>query len=194
MSQCRQCGATLPGNSRVCLQCGTLAGSANSSDSQRELDFLKPALIGGVFLGVLSSIPYINMACCLWVLGGGAIAAYLLNQQRPGIALSDGAFGGVVSGLVGALVATILSIPIRMMSAASLEEGRRQMEASMGQMADAPPFVRNMMEFMMEMMSPEISITFLLIGFVITAIFYSLFAMVGGILGAAILNRKRPAE
>jgi hypothetical protein len=186
----------LPENSRVCLQCGTVAGTHPSDEAgQKELDFLKPALIGGLFLGVLSSIPYIGALCCLWVLGGGAIAAYLLNQQRPGlITLSDGAFGGVISGLVGAVAATLLSIPVRILTAESIEAARRQMEEGMGQMRDAPPALRNFMEFMMQMVSPEITVTQLLITFVINAVFYSLFAMVGGILAAAIFNRKRPAE
>ena len=42
---------------------------------------LQPALYGGLLLGVLSALPIIslgNCACCLWVLAGGAMAAYLL--------------------------------------------------------------------------------------------------------------------
>ena len=33
-----------------------------------------PALLGGLFIGVLSSLPYIkggNVCCCLWVVSGG---------------------------------------------------------------------------------------------------------------------------
>ena len=44
------------------------------------------ALLGGLFIGVLSALPIINLAncCCLWIVGGGAIAAYLAQQQHPG--------------------------------------------------------------------------------------------------------------
>ena len=58
------------------------------------INYTKPALIGGAAMGVLSALPIVNMGncCCLWVLGGGAIAAYLLQQDHPApINLGDGA-------------------------------------------------------------------------------------------------------
>jgi hypothetical protein len=39
---------------------------------------LQPALWGGVFIGVLSALPLVNLGnccCCLWVLVGGGLAA-----------------------------------------------------------------------------------------------------------------------
>ena len=47
---------------------------------------LQPALLGGVFIGVLSTLPIINignLCCCRWVISGGALAAYLLQQNQP---------------------------------------------------------------------------------------------------------------
>ena len=38
-------------------------------------DKLKPALIGGVILGILSALPAVNTCCCIWALVGGLIAA-----------------------------------------------------------------------------------------------------------------------
>src|SRR5215510_4771252 len=111
MSQCKECGATLPENSRFCLQCGTENRPSDGGPPQpeRELDFFKPAITGGLLLGVLSSIPLLsalNFLCCLWVQAGGGLATYLLDKQRPGrLKYSDGAFVGVFSGLIGAFVA-----------------------------------------------------------------------------------------
>ena len=77
---------------------------------------LQPALLGGLFIGVLSALPIIsagNCFCCMWVIGGGVIAAYLLQQnQAAPISSSDGAVTGVLAGLVGAVVSLIISIPI----------------------------------------------------------------------------------
>jgi len=42
---------------------------------------LQPALLGGTFLGILSALPIVsaaNLCCCLWVVAGGVLAAYLL--------------------------------------------------------------------------------------------------------------------
>src|SRR5689334_11074176 len=113
--QCKQCGAELPDEARYCLHCGAAVEPPETfrpSAPLPDLDFVQPALAGGMFLGVMSSIPFINAGnclCCMWVLAGGGIAAFLLTKQRPagGITYGDGAFAGVMSGLFGAIVATV---------------------------------------------------------------------------------------
>src|SRR5215471_293329 len=96
------------------------------------LDFVQPALTGGMFLGLLSSLPFIGAAncfCCMWVLLGGGIAAMLLTKQRPsGITYGDGAFVGVLSGLFGAIVGTIVHIPVQMISARLFQSQQQQLE------------------------------------------------------------------
>ena len=42
---------------------------------------LQPALFGGLFIGVLSALPIINLGnclCCMWVIGGGALDGLLV--------------------------------------------------------------------------------------------------------------------
>ena len=76
---------------------------------------LQPALLGGVVIGVLSALPVINLAncCCAWILFGGGLAAYLLQQGRPApISVGDGALVGLMAGAVGAVVWTLVSIPL----------------------------------------------------------------------------------
>ena len=68
-------------------------------------------------MGVLSALPLIgpagNACCCLWVLSGGLIAAYVL-QQNTAIAITpgDGVLVGLLAGLIGAVVHTAISIPL----------------------------------------------------------------------------------
>ena len=79
---------------------------------------LQPALFGGLFIGVLSALPIINIGncCCLWVIGGGVLATYLMQQNHPyPIAAADGALVGLLAGLMGGLLGALLSIPIEMM-------------------------------------------------------------------------------
>ena len=77
--------------------------------------FLQPALIGGAVMGTLSALPFINLGncCCLWLIGGGVVAAYVLqqNQEAP-ITPGDGALAGLFAGIVGAFIFLVLSIPI----------------------------------------------------------------------------------
>src|SRR5262245_31621605 len=96
MASCKQCGATLPEDARFCLQCGaqvTIEQPPTPVGPLPELDFVRPALTGGVFLGLLSSLPFVsagNCICCMWIIGGGAIATALLARQQPGRLLSYG--------------------------------------------------------------------------------------------------------
>ena len=44
---------------------------------------MKPALLGGLIVGLLSAIPIVNYCCCIWGIGGGALAAYLYIKDSP---------------------------------------------------------------------------------------------------------------
>jgi hypothetical protein len=161
-----------------------------------ELDFVRPALAGGAFLGVLSTLPIIalgNYICCMWILGGGAIAAFLLSKQQPRrpLTLGDGAFAGVSSGLFGAMIATVLSIPIKIVTAPIIAS---QQDAIDKLLRDNMPDTQGpMFELLRRMMSPEISAVTVLTTFIGDVIIFSLFAMVGGIVMVAYLNRKAAA-
>jgi hypothetical protein len=146
--------------------------------------------VGGLALGVVSSIPIIgalNFFCCLWVQAGGGLATWLLDKQRPGrLKYSDGAFAGVFSGLIGAFVATVISVPIQMivLTQARVDE----MKASLEQIAAFPPEMR---EAILGFMKPGFDLSRTLLTLVMYMIAYGLFAMIGGIITTAILSKRR---
>jgi zinc-ribbon domain len=191
MNQCRQCGATVPENSRYCLQCGAemATQAATSAGPQQELDFLRPALAGGFALGILSVLPIIqygNIICCLWAQAGGGLAIWMLNRQRPGgLKYGDGALGGLISGLIGAFVSTIIGIPVRMLMITPEVISQVQTNLERSQM---PPAAR---DFILQMLSPGFNLSRELILLLLNMVTLGLFAMIGGILMVAILNRKK---
>src|SRR4051794_36719437 len=81
----------------------------------------QPAIFGGLVMGVLSALPIVsagNLCCCLWIVSGGVVAAYLLQQNQPApITQGDGALVGLLAGLAGAFVYLVLSIPITLLVA-----------------------------------------------------------------------------
>jgi hypothetical protein len=157
---------------------------------QKKLDFLRPAITGGVFLGVLSTVPFLNLGCCLWLLAGGGIAAFLVNRQNPGkLKLGDGALAGVSSGLVGTIVSTLLTIPIQsvMYTAANLPQMREQLE-QWSKAFDMPPEFLKQME---PMLTPGFSAARLIAWAITFSIVSGLFAMIGGILTVSLLNRQK---
>src|SRR5262245_7223629 len=79
---------------------------------------LQPALLGAAVLGVLPALPLITMANCCWCrfITGGVISAYLMQQNHPApISAGDGAMVGLLAGVFGAIVATLVSIPLRLL-------------------------------------------------------------------------------
>jgi large-conductance mechanosensitive channel len=150
---------------------------------------VQPALIGGLFIGVLSALPIVNFAncCCLWVIGGGIITAYLMqNASATAITIGDGALGGLIAGIVGAIIDTILSIPIRLlMGPMQMQLWQRWMESA----TDVPDSLRVFMEPGVTGFGILISI---IVSFMLMLVIGAIFATIGGMVGAAIFNRNKP--
>src|SRR5436309_3656636 len=197
---CKQCGTELPDHARFCLQCGASIVPPQEeppspvpvqTGPKPELDFIQPALTGGMFLCFLSSIPFIsagNCICCMWVLLGGGIAVMMLTKQRPsGIAYGDGAFAVVLSGLFGAVVGTIVQMSFRAMASRLFESQQQQLEQILNQLGYEGP----MRDWLLRAASGEISVPTLVFTFFTNLLVFALFAMIGGILTVAILNKRK---
>jgi hypothetical protein len=148
---------------------------------------LQPAVYGGLFIGVLSALPLINIAncCCLWVIGGGVLAAYLLQQNHPfPINAADGALVGLLAGLIGGVVGVMLSIPIEM---AMGPVQQRLLERLVLSNPDIPSETRQIFENMANRGISAVMIVFrLMFGVCVGAIF----GMLGGLLGVALFKKK----
>lgn len=150
---------------------------------------LMPAVWGGLVIGVLSALPFVsvlNFCCCLWVVAGGMVAAYLLQANTTGpITLGDGAVVGLLAGLIGSVVNTIISVPINLVFG-GLVRGLIQQVASSA--PDLPDNVRQMLETIQS--SPSFSLLGVVIGFFFFAVVGSIFAALGGLLGAVFFKKK----
>lgn len=74
--------------------------------------YFRPSLLGGIVLGLLSSIPYINTCniICLWVIFGGGVASFLYWEKKKEISLREGLISGGFAGALGAPVSTAFFI------------------------------------------------------------------------------------
>lgn len=150
---------------------------------------LKPALIGGVLIGVLSVIPFVsaaNLCCCLWAILGGMLATYLYVKNSPTPATAaDGAVLGVIAGAVGALISLILGIPI----ALAMGPTMRNMIVSLMQNLDPrqAELLRQQFEAQGSAIAP------LIIQSVIGAALLFVFAILGGLLGVPIFEKRKGA-
>lgn len=148
---------------------------------------LKPALIGGVAIGLLSVIPFVSMAnlcCCLWAILGGMLATYLYvkNSATP-VNAGDGAILGGLAGLVGAAISVILGVPI----ALAMGPTMRNMIVSLLQNVD--PQQAEMMRRQFEASGDAIAP--LIIQSLIGAVLLFIFAIVGGLIGVPIFEKRK---
>jgi hypothetical protein len=148
---------------------------------------LQPALLGGVFIGVMSALPFIsagNCCCCLWVLAGGALAVYLRQQNSPvPIDAAEGALMGLMAGFIGGIIGAILSIPIHMMMGPMQEEWVRRIIAGN---EEIPPEARDAIERFAAGSAMRVA------GMVINVVVSVIFGMLGGLLGVAIFKKNAP--
>lgn len=148
----------------------------------------QPALLGGLFIGVLSALPIVNLAncCCLWIVGGGVLAGYVAQQESaPPLTGARGAVIGLLAGVVGAFVwlAAALALDVVM---APLHE--RIVSETLRSAADMPPEVRQWLELMMDRASAPVRFA---AGFVFQLFAGAVFSTLGGVLAAAFFRRRR---
>src|SRR5262245_56891302 len=147
-------------------------------------------------MGVLSALPLVNLGnvcCCLWVVSGGLVAAYVLQQGRPdAITPGEGAIVGLLAGIVGAFVMFLVSIPIGLLMA-PIERGLMQRAAEMA--GTMPPGLREALESYGGQ-RPAFGFLALvmvrIIGLVIAVFVGVIFSTLGGIVGAVSFRRQSP--
>ncbi len=146
-------------------------------------------MLGGAFIGVLSALPIIavgNLFCCLWIVGGGVIAAYLMQQSHPEtITLQDGAVGGFLAGIAGAFVYVIVAVPLQLLMAPIQ---RRVAEGILDAAGNIPPELRDMIEEMSS--GAGGALIGLMLMFFLMLVLGVIFATLGGVLGALMFRRN----
>ncbi len=155
---------------------------------------LKPALAGGVLLGILSALPIINFfncVCCAWVIGGGVLAAYMYVKDSPvPVTLGRGVGLGLVTGLIGTIVCALFSLPMYLM----LYRGGRlsfaeQLRQTLDQVPNIPSETREALRAMADRGGMDVLV--LVFGLLFMFVIYSLFAMLGGAVGVALFEKRK---
>ena len=133
----------------------------------------KPALLGGLVVGLLSSIPLINYCCCIWAIGGGGLATYLYLKSSPTpIATGDGAVLGALAGVVGAVLYLVIGLPIAyFLGSAQVEEAFRQANVEL-------PFTGPLL---------------FIVGGLAVGVFLLIMSVIGGLIAVPIFEKRKNA-
>ena len=132
---------------------------------------LKPALLGGLIVGVLSAIPLVQYCCCIWGIGGGVLAAFLyIKSSTVPVKTGDGATVGALSGVIGGIIYLILGLPI------AIFFGMAAMEEQLARSGVSLPFS---------------GVLLIIVAGIIGAIILAILATLGGVIGVAIFEKRK---
>jgi len=148
---------------------------------------VKPAVIGGVVLGLLSAIPFVNfvnICCCLWAIVGGLLATYLYVKNSPTPAnAGDGAVVGAIAGAVGAVIYLIVGIPLAIVGGAAM----REMMVNI--LTNIDPSQADMIRRQLEAQGDNIA--GVIVQSLIGAVLLLVFAVLGGLLGIPLFEKRK---
>ena len=146
---------------------------------------LQAPLLGGLFIGVLSALPVVNCCCCLWIVCGGVLAAYLDQQNDPRpITAGRGAWNGFLAGVIGAVVWLAVSMALDVV----LAPMRERLASELIRVArDMPPDARAALESLGASSSAGY-----IFNFIVLLCAGGILSTLGGILGAAFFRNDVP--
>ena len=152
---------------------------------------LIPALYGGIIMGLISGIPFLNLlncCCCAGVLLGGLLAVFFYkNDIKEGMApltSGDAIEVGALAGVIGAVIGSILTAGF--LAALGNVTGDAIMGFLEGFRDKMPPGTLEQAE--QKIREGGFSILQLVISLVVDTVF----GLLGGLIGFAIFKPKPP--
>ncbi len=153
---------------------------------------LQPAIIGGVALGLLSAIPFVNLfnaCCCAWAVLGGALAVYLyIQKSATPVKLGDGALLGAIAGGIGALINVLIGLPLKVITGAAFSS------VAINMLGRFNPDVGDQVRAQLEAVQSQPFSERLLLsipGALIESVLLAIFATLGGLLAVALLEKRK---
>ena len=156
---------------------------------------LMPALYGGVIIGIISGIPFlslVNCLCCAGVLFGGLMAVFFYKKDLPpdnqmftnSDAMALGALAGVFGAVIANVIGGILLFTVGNVAGKAIYDVLMGFYESSGILDQMPPDAVEQME--QGMMDSGLSITNIVVSFII----YPIFGLLGGLIGYAMFKPK----
>lgn len=145
----------------------------------------QPALLGGLFIGVLSALPVIGIAncCCLWVICGGMLTTYLQQQATPvPVETASAALSGLIAGAIGGVISSLAGM--LMFSLIGGGDSQQAIEQALSNIPNMPPETAEWVRSITA--GPSLA----LVSMIVTVPLYAVFGMLGALLGLAFFRKK----
>jgi len=150
----------------------------------------KAAAVMGLLAGVPSSIRFISIGCCLWIIGGGALAIMMYQKWKPGglVTSGMGARIGAVTGFFAFVFWLLFQFVV--VSARGAGEFRRQLMQQMQEAASKNPDP-NAQRVMQQMSTPEGVAIVMTVMVVVVLLAFIVFGVIGGTIGASVWGKRQ---
>jgi hypothetical protein len=151
---------------------------------------LTAAAIVGVAIGVLSGIPVLNFVvictCCLPVIGSGlaAVWLYMRNSGATSVTTQEGLMMGLVSGGIGGLVSSVLSLLTNLVMADAAGNAAAIEQA----LASMPPEQAEQMRPLVEALANGGGGV---LGVCVGVVLFAVLGLIGGVIGAATIGKPK---
>jgi hypothetical protein len=159
-------------------------------------------LISGVLFGVLTALPPFNVinycTCCSLFAAAGFLAGYLLRKDsHDPVPLGRGAQAGLGAGFLGGLINSLFSIPVALLIRGLVPTNNELVQSILDNLGqDNAGLARILKEISAEgadavaiFSSAWFFIT--IARSLVTVLFFSIFATLGGMLAIALLEKRR---
>ncbi len=154
--------------------------------SQKTQGMFTPALVGGVVAGVITALPFLGCFCCLWIIGGAMLAAYLLARNSPvSLTAGEGAIVGIFTGIIAAVVDAFISVPFQ---ALNRDFAQKFMDQVSHFFEDLPEGWESIIERAGAGTTPAL----FLLGLLVSATVFAAFGALGGVIGVSLFGKKTP--
>ncbi len=171
-----------------------MSHSLESTNMQKPAKFV-PALYGGIIMGVISAVPFlnfINCLCCAGILFGGFMAVFFYKNNftpdTPPFSTGDCLAVGALAGLIGAVVATALDQVFMMLFGNILRDFIFHLLDSMN--LDIPQEALD--EIRRRIEETPTGIVSIFVDLVFGLILYTIFGLLGGLIGYAVWKPNPP--
>jgi len=160
-----------------------------------QADYLYPAFWAGVCSGILSGVPLLNSACCLWMTGGGMLAVYFfyLKNGFPLKKAGDGARLGLFTGIIGSLISTAVNFGSQLLinrgvsnMMEAVRKGILEMERSLPPTTPPDPQAKEAIAWAM---TTEGTVSLMILGSLMMCVLFVLLSTAGGALGVRTLSQ-----
>ncbi|RCK71608.1 MAG: hypothetical protein IGBAC_1579 [Ignavibacteriae bacterium] len=152
-----------------------------------------PALYGGIIIGIISSVPFlnfINCLCCAGVIIGGILSVYFYKQNftpdTPPYTSGDCLMVGLYAGIIGAIISTIFSIIFLMLFGNVV--GEFILEYLRTAEIELPEETFDAIE---KALAQQLTFFSIITDLVASLILYSIFGLLGGVIGYNIFKPKQ---